>query len=119
MNRHPLWNRLKTRTAALLIAALILQNASFALADTRDTGAAEGTQATYVLQSANTSFVSFPSRFSDQLDGGFEEHFYSFTLDSVTDLSISVESGDRSCQYGAELLGSGLSSLSLSTRSSG
>ena len=119
MNRHPLWNRLKTRTAALLIAALILQDASFALADTRDTGAAEGTQATYVLQSANTSFVSFPSRFSDQLDGGFEEHFYSFTLDSVTDLSISVESGDRSCQYGAELLDSGLSSLSLSTRSSG
>ena len=119
MNRHPLWNRLKTRTAALLIAALILQDASFALADTRDTGAAEGTQATYVLQSANTSFVSFPSRFSDQLADGFEEHFYSFTLDSVTDLSISVESGDRSCQYGAELLDSGLSSLSLSTRSSG
>ena len=59
MNRHPLWNRLKTRTAALLIAALILQDASFALADTRLvalSGLITGVSAT--LSMASSEFLS-------------------------------------------------------------
>ena len=74
MSRRNLRTGLKTKTAALLILALLLQNAFFAFADISGAGeASENTDTEVVLQSENTSFVSFPSRFSDQLDGGFEE----------------------------------------------
>ena len=120
MSRRNPRTGLKTKTAALLILALLLQNAFFAFADIRGAGeASENTEREVVLQSANTSFVSFPSRFSDVLPEGFEEQYYSFELDSVTDISISVESDDSSCQYGVELLDSGLSSLGISKRRTG
>ena len=120
MSRRNLRTGLKTKTAALLILALILQNAAFAFADISGAGeASENTDTEVVLQSENTSFVSFPSRFSDVLPEGFEEQYYSFELDSVTDISISVESDDSSCQYGAELLDSGFSSLGISKRRTG
>ena len=117
MKKQNLKNRLKTRAAAILILALLFQNAFSAFADINGAGeAAESAETEAVLQSANTSFVSFPSRFSDMLTEGFEEQYYSFELDSVTDISISVESDDSSCQYGAELLDSGFSSLGISKR---
>ena len=97
-----------------------MQNAAFAYADISGAGeASENTDTEVVLQSENISFVSFPSRFSDVLPEGFEEQYYSFELDSVTDISISVESDDSSCQYGAELLDSGFSSLGISKRRTG
>ena len=120
MSRRNLRTGLKAKTAALLILALLLQNAAFAFADISGAGeASENTDTEVVLQSENTSFVSFPSRFSDVLPEGFEEQYYSFELDSVTDISISVESDDSSCQYGAELLDSGFSSLGISKRRTG
>ena len=120
MKEQNLKNRLKTRAAAILILALLFQNAFSAFADINGAGeAAESAETEAVLQSANTSFVSFPSRFSDMLTEGFEEQYYSFELDSVTDISISVESDDSSCQYGAELLDSGFSSLGISKRRTG
>lgn len=121
---------MKTRLAAFLICALAAQNASFAWADTRGTadragrepdaaGGAAGQAAETALESGNTSFVSFPSRFSDMLPDGFEEQYYCFALERTADISISVESDDSSCQYGAELLDSGFASLGLSQRKSG
>lgn len=121
---------MKTRLAAFLICALAAQNASFAWADTRGTadragretdaaGGAAGQAAETALESGNTSFVSFPSRFSDMLPDGFEEQYYCFALEGTADISISVESDDSSCQYGAELLDSGFASLGLSQRKSG
>ena len=71
MSRRNPRTGLKTKTAALLILALLLQNAFFAFADIRGAGeASENTETEVVLQSANTSFVSFPSRFSDVLPEG-------------------------------------------------
>lgn len=124
MKKRDMWNRFRRKTAALLICALAFQNMTFAFADTAGTAAAAEREAEQSEQGAfpesgNTSFVSFPSRFSDQLPEGYEEQFHVFTLDSVTDISISVESDDRSCQYGAELLDSSFSSLSLSRRKTG
>ena len=121
---------MKTRLAALLICALAAQNASFVWADTRGTadraggetdaaGSAAGQAAETALESGNTSFVSFPSCFSDMLPDGFEEQYYCFALEGTADISISVESDDSSCQYGAELLDSGFASLGLSQRKSG
>lgn len=121
---------MKTRLAAFLICALAAQNASFAWADTRGTadragretdaaGGAAGQAAETALESGNTSFVSFPSRFSDMLPDGFEEQYYCFALEGTAVISISVESDDSSCQYGAELLDSGFASLGLSQRKSG
>ena len=124
MKKRDVWNQFRRKTAALLICALAFQNMTFAFADTAGTAAAaereveESGQGAFP-ESGNTSFVSFPSRFSDQLPEGYEEQFHVFTLDSVTDISISVESDDRSCQYGAELLDSSFSSLSLSKRKTG
>ena len=53
------------------------------------------------------------------LPDGFEEQYYCFALEGTADISISVESDDSSCQYGAELLDSGFASLGLSQRKSG
>lgn len=50
------------------------------------------------------------------LPDGFEEQYYCFALEGTADISISVESDDSSCQYGAELLDSGFASLGLSQR---
>ena len=124
MKKRDVWNRFRRKTAALLICALAFQNMTFAFADTAGTAAVAEREAKQNRQGAfpesgNTSFVSFPSRFSDMLPEAFEEQYYVFTLDSVTDISISVESDDKDCQYGAELLDSGMSRLSISERKSG
>ena len=114
--------KIKVRTALLLAGAIILQNIMPVLgdvsSDTQFMAVSAGWQeaeagTASALKSENTSFVSFPSRFSDMLPEAFEEQYYVFTLDSVTDISISVESDDRDCQYGAELLDSGMSRLSI------
>ena len=120
--------KIKVRTALLLAGAIILQNVMPVLgdvsSDTQFMAVSAGWQeaeagTASAIKSENTSFVSFPSRFSDMLPEAFEEQYYVFTLDSVTDISISVESDDRDCQYGAELLDSGMSRLSISERKSG
>ena len=126
MKRPDIWNKVKVRTAAALICALAFQNLSPALAETAgavgEAGKGRGTEQAGqepVLESENTSFVSFPSRFSDSLPEGYEEQYYVFRLDSVTDVSITLESDDQDCQYGAELLDSGFKSLQLSRRKRG
>ncbi|MGI6081220.1 MAG: C1 family peptidase [Candidatus Avilachnospira sp.] len=124
MKKRYLWNMVRAKTAALLICTLIFQDFFFAFADTnlsyeRESAVGEETFKEEGPESENTSFVSFPSRFSDSLEEGYDEHYYVFTLDSVTDISVSVESDDRSCQYGAELLDSGFVSISISERKSG
>lgn len=132
MRIRDLKNKIKAETAVLLIFTLIFQQASISMAGInagQGSGAA-GTEAASEASDAgklketplnndNTSFMSFPSRFSDMLPEGYDEQYYVFTLESVTDITISVESDDRSCQYGAELLDSGFSSLGISKRRTG
>ena len=124
MKNPYIWTCLKKRTAAFLVCALVFQNVFSAMAGTENAVEASGRTADSMeseraLESGNTSFVSFPGRFSDNIAEGYDDMYYSFTLDSETDISISVESDDSSCQYGAELLDSGLKSLKISERKTG
>ena len=101
MKKRYLWNILRAKTAALLICTLIFPDFLFAFADTRESyerASAVGEESFQEAgpESENTSFVSFPSRFSDSLEEGYDEQYYVFTLDSMTDISVSVESDDRS-----------------------
>ena len=66
------------------------------------------------LSGENVSFVSFPSRFEDHIPDGCSEQYYVFTLDSSSDLSISVEFDSDACRYGAELLDSSFSRVKIS-----
>ena len=75
---------------------------------------AEASLPSAFLSGENVSFVSFPSRFEDQIPDGCSEQYYVFTLDSSSDLSISVEFDSDACRYGAELLDSSFSRVKIS-----
>ena len=59
------------------------------------------------LSGENSFYVSFPSRFEDRIPEGYEDAFYIFTLEHVSDVTVSVAFEDGDSRYGAELLDSG------------
>ncbi len=115
MKQHGMLRRkIRLRAALLLAAAMAFQSTSYAMGDIfyRETATAQ-------LSSENTSFASFPSRFEDTLPDGYEEAYYIFSLDSLSDLTISVEFDEESSPYGAELLDSSLSTIGRSRNRNG
>ena len=107
--------RILRRQGALLLAVLLtFQNgfAAWGSVSREEVQAAEPS-------SENTSFVSFPSRFEDELPEGYEEQYYFFSLESRGDRTAAVTLEDRSSPYGAELLDSSLSRLGISKKRNG
>lgn len=111
--------------SALLAAALMMGNAfsSMGVMPSQDSPQAEEVSSELLpsrfLSAENVSYVSFPSRFEDMIPDGYDEQYYVFTLDTLRDLSISVEFEDRDFGVGAELLDSSFESLSVSRRKNG
>lgn len=87
--------------SALLAAALMMGNAfsSMGVMPSQDSPQAEEVSSELLpsrfLSAENVSYVSFPSRFEDMIPDGYDEQYYVFTLDTLRDLSISVEFEDR------------------------
>ena len=78
--------RILRRQGALLLAVLLTFQNGFAAWGSVPREEVQAVEPS----SENTSFVSFPSRFEDELPEGYEEQYYIFSLESRCDLTASV-----------------------------
>lgn len=114
---------LKRRTAAALIAALLLSEPSGAVFTAY--GAPDSKDAAFAFAGENTfsegevSFVSFPARFEGRIPKEGGDRYYVFELDYNSDVTIRVDFNRDAAGFGAELLDSGGQRLFISQRKNG